>query len=413
MQCPECGESARDMSLRYCENCGAKMPAAPVRGTGTRPALTSTGTQRGTGSRPALPAPGSSRGTGSSRAVTRDASEPARSAPRPMELDDHTDPGVSSPRYDGPVLLTHVPGHSPSVLGLGLLMLAVVFGIALSGVGPLWSLAVIVGGYLVMAREMIQAGQKNAWVDWVPESLLRPVVPAVYTVVVVALAIRMLGLSLTALLWLGGAAMLVYDQGPKVFLGPKGFGRHFEPRQLVRGVAPVMLAGVVLCLVALFLTWVPGRAVHRTPTAQGPSSLRVSDSAPPSSDFVYRLLEDAQDAGWDRPGAVLLELMLLGLLGMVALRSEVETPAWLRFVPMGGVVMALIWTLAVGSTQAGPLLFLVGLALVGCAAVFRAFSPPAPEEGPREEESSDEDTVEQSDYREPPPDEEQTSEEAG
>ena len=33
MQCPECGESAADVRLMYCEQCGAKMPARPASAT--------------------------------------------------------------------------------------------------------------------------------------------------------------------------------------------------------------------------------------------------------------------------------------------------------------------------------------------------------------------------------------------
>ena len=380
MQCKECGESAKDITLRYCENCGAKMPVAPTRGTSTRPTLLDD-------------APG--------RTVTRDASEsPARPGTRPpvreepARLDD-------SPPYDGPAALRHVPGHSPSVLGIGLLVLAVACSLLLAGVGAFWSLFTVLGGWLVTAREMRDAGQKNGLVDWVPESLMRPAVPALYTVVAVALAIRMLGVGLTPLLWLLGAGLLAADQYRKVFAGEEGFSRLFEPRQLLRGTAVVAVLGVIVCLVALFLTWVPGRAPRSSPagvTRAAPAELRVQDRTPPSSDFVYTLLDQPQDAGWDQPGAVTLELLLLGVLALLALRPEVEVPGWLRFAPIGVVVLGLGWTLVFGGLVAGALLFLVGLGVVGFASVIRAFMPQVAEAPYPEDELAPEGSFEEPPY---------------
>ncbi len=372
MRCKECGEPAQDRNLRYCENCGAKMPTPPP-GAVRR---TSAGTV-------APQTTGRTRGTGAVRAVpARDEAEdtdPGLRAVHPGDAEEHTDPGrAASPPYDGPAWLAHVPGHSPSVAGVGLLAVGLVLSILpfFAGVGPFWSLVVFAGGWLVTAREMRAAGEQHPLVDWVPPALLQPVVPAVYAAVTAALAIRMLGIGITPLLWLGGAGLLCHDQYPKVYAGAEGFGRFFEPRQLLRGMAPVALGGVALCLVALFFTWAPvtgSRFSGSAPVPQAPPQLRVVDAPRPATDSVYDFFAES-DAGWDVAFSITLEMLLLAVLAFIALRPEIPRPDWMRFAPIGVVVLGIIWTLVFGGLQLGPLLFLTGLAAVGFASVYRAFT---------------------------------------
>ncbi|WP_375773128.1 hypothetical protein NR798_20300 [Archangium gephyra] len=356
MHCKECGEGARDETLRYCENCGAKMPPPPPPGAIRR---TTTGVGAVTSGR--------TRSTAAARAIPAPASDEA----------EDTDPGLHSPKappYEGPAWLAHVPGHSPSVVGVGLLALALVLFI-FGSVGSFWSLVVVVGGWVVTAREMREAGQKHALVDWVPDTLLHPAVPALFAVVVAALALRMLGIGLTSMLWLGGAVLLGVDQYRKVYAGPDGWSRLFELRALLRGTAPVALAGVALCLLSLFLTWVPvGTTRSAGPVPMAPPELHVVDAPTPSDDFVYSLIGESEDKGWDQTFSVGMELLLLGVLGLMALRPEVPRPDWLRLAPIGVVVLGLVWTLVQGGLLLGPVLFLVGLAAMGFAAVYGAFT---------------------------------------
>ncbi|PTL77270.1 hypothetical protein [Vitiosangium sp. GDMCC 1.1324] len=373
MQCKECGELAKDHTLRYCENCGAKMPTPPpgaIRRTGTRAAIQTSGRTRSTGAARAVSAP--------------DPGDDTVPDPRPVvsarDADESTDPGKpASPPYDGPVWLAHVPGHSPSVLGVGLLAVALVLSILpfFAGVGPFWSSVVFAGGWLVTARELRAASVKHPLVDWVPDTLLRPAVPALYAVMLVGLAIRMLGIGLTPVLWLGGAALIGFDQYRKVYAGEDGWSRLFEPRQLVRGLAPVGLGGVALCLTTLFLTWMPVAttpARSTGPVPMAPPELHVVDAPRPSDDVVYSLFEESYDKGWDQPCSVAMEMLLLAVLGLMALRPEVPRPDWLRFSPIAVVVLGLVWTLVHGRLLPGPLLFLAGLAAAGFASVYGAFS---------------------------------------
>ncbi len=369
MECKECGEVARDNTLRYCENCGAKMPALPpgtARRTGARPAITTTGR-----SRPFVPA---------KDALPDDDTQEQSQSPHfvaPPAREEHTDPGLpAEPAYDGPAWLAHVPAHSPTVLGLGVLALAVFLSFLpfFAGVGPLWSVVVIAGGWCVAARELREAGLRHPLVDWVPEQLLHPAVPALYAVLVAALALRMLSLGFTPLLWLAGAGLVGYDQYRKVYANEQGWHRYFEPRQLVRGVTPVALAGVALCLLSLFLAWVPTqRAASRAAPRAGPSELRVEESPVPAT-YDFDL---PSNAGWDQPMAVTLELLLLAVLGLMALHPEVPRPDWLRFAPLGVVGLGFVWTLfclfTLGFTV-GPVLFLVGLVAVSVVSGREAFA---------------------------------------
>jgi len=374
MRCKECGEIAQEPTLRYCENCGAKMPPLPP-GTPLRrtspgaAAVRTTGTSRGTGTARALPARDESEDT-----------DPRLRAVHGEDADEYTDPGQpASPPYDGPAWLAHVPGHSPSVAGVGLLAVGLVLSILpfFAGVGPFWSLVVFAGGWLVVARELRAAGERHPLVDWVPPSLLRPVVPAVYAAVTVGLAIRMSGIGLTPLLWLGGAGLLAWDQYGKVYVGADGVGRYFEPRQLLRGMAPMALAGVALCLMALFLTWVPATPTRSSSSGPVPTNvppeLRVVDPPRASSDSVYSLFDDAYDKGWDQSLSVTLELLLLAVLGLMALRPEVPRPEWLRFAPLGVVGLGLVWTVVQGGLLLGPVLFVVGLATMAFGAMYQVF----------------------------------------
>src|SRR6218665_391977 len=370
MQCKECGEVAKDNTLRYCENCGAKMPPLPP------------GTPRKTGVRPAIPTTGRPRAYVPARdALPDDDTEEQSRSPHfvpSSAQDEHTDPGISAtPPYDGPAWLAHVAAHSPTVLGLGLLALAMFLAILpfFSGVGPFWSLVVLAGGWVVAARELREAQVRHPLVDWVPESLLQPAVPALFAVLVAALALRMVSLGFTPLLWLGGAGLVGYDQYRKVYAGEQGWSRLFVPRQLLSGLSLVALGGVALCVLSLFLTWVPARSPARHATAAaGPPELRMMDPVPASSDYSFQLPDNA---GWDQPMAVTMELLLLAVLGLMALHPEVYRPDWLPFAPLGVVALGIAWAvfcLVTLGFSVGPVLFLVGLVAVGVVSGREAFA---------------------------------------
>src|SRR5687768_9688447 len=86
-RCPECGEVAAEPRLRYCENCGAKMPEYKP------PPLVDEQASAAAVAKKARPAP---------------------------------------PPYNGPKWLAYVPAHSPTVLGVMLHLLAIGLPLLLS-----------------------------------------------------------------------------------------------------------------------------------------------------------------------------------------------------------------------------------------------------------------------------------------
>lgn len=380
MRCPECGE-ASDGRLKYCENCGAKMPVSP-QATGPRPAV-----------RP-------------SRAG-RKASEPAyaeeileeveeqRARPYavrhepPPDSDDVTDPGVSRSAYDGPKWLASVPAHSRSVVGVGVLGLALVLSILpfFTDAGWLGTLLALAAGVLLVARELREAGEAPGFTQAVPEALLRSEATALCTAVLAALAVRMLGVGLTPLLWLVGTGLVVHDQWRKVLSGPDGVvARWLEPRQLLRMPGVVALGGVAVCLLALFTPWSTVRTAvaslpENAPVPMGPPELRVIDAPRPSDDVLYTRGGDIISlSGWDLPASVGVELALLAVLMLLALRPEVERPSWARFVPAGAVGLGLVWAALNMRVALGPVLFVMGLGALGFVAAvqLREGAPPLP-----------------------------------
>jgi hypothetical protein len=83
--------------------------------------------------------------------------------------------------------------------------------------------------------------------------------------------------------------------------------------------------------------------------------------------------------GWDRPLAVFVELLLLGALGVLALKPNAERPSWVRYLPLGAAVPSLVWGLVHMKLLTGPVVFLAGMLGMGSVAVVQAIPPKAPE----------------------------------
>ncbi|WP_255442689.1 zinc ribbon domain-containing protein [Corallococcus sp. Z5C101001] len=382
MQCPECGESAADVRLSYCENCGAKMPARPA----------------------AAPRPSSARGNRPSRP----ASEPAYASELMDEEEEIRQQGrASSSRapaaapppeveeddgYTGPRWLKDVPGHSQSVLGVGLVVFSLVLSILpfFPNVGVLGTLLTLVGAVALVARELRRDGNAPGWVDSVPLVLMRPEVPAVFTLLLLALTVRLLsGFNLLVPLWAAGTVLIALEQTRLVIAGPDGVSRHLDVRSLVGFPRVVALAGVAMCVVALFLPWgkmtadgspLPSNVPVPGSARAGPPELRVIPTHRPSDDSLYSQGGGIQTrSGWDLPMSELPELALLALLVIAALRPEVERPAFLRWVPVGAVSVSLLWALMGVRLAVGPLAFLLGLGAVGFYAVRHALGRDEPD----------------------------------
>ncbi|WP_244224923.1 zinc ribbon domain-containing protein [Corallococcus sicarius] len=383
MQCPECGESAADVRLSYCEQCGAKMPARPASATPRA------GGRSARPSRPMTEPSYASELMDEEEEARQGRAPPGRvttgragkTAPPPVVEEDDS--------YTGPRWLKDVPGHSQSVLGVGV----VTFCLALSilpffpNVGVLGTLLTLVGGVALVARELKRAGEAPGWVDHVPAVLLRPEVPAAYTLLLLALAVGLLGFNLLLILWVAGALLVAVDQYKQVIEGPDGVGRHFDVRSLLGFPRVLALAGVATCIIALFLPWgvmmadgsaVPDNAPVPGSVRGAPPELRVIPSNRPSDDSLYQTGGVVRRSGWDLPVSELPELALLAVLVLAALRPETERPAFTRWVPVGAVSVSLLWALVSVRLAVGPFAFLFGLGAVGFYAVRHALGRDEP-----------------------------------
>ncbi|HYI02580.1 hypothetical protein [Hyalangium sp.] len=330
-RCTECGEVATEPRLRYCEQCGAKMPEFKP------PPLAEVEAQGGGGG-------------------TLARARPAR------------------PAYTGPKWLEHVPAHSPTLLGVILHMVALVLSIlpSMAGPGPFWSFVMVVGSVFVVAREYRYSGEPNPLVDWVPESFYPPAVPAAYAALAAGFSLPMLEFSFQPLLWIGGTVLVARDQWGKVFAGRGGLSELFEPRALVRGQRILAFAGVVICVLALFFTWHVEGEVSNTGYRTAAERVRIGEVPRPAVDSVYGGEGGLRVSGMHLPIGSTVQLGLLALLVLLMLRPEVDRPIWLRFVPAGITVIAVAWVLVNMDLKVGPIMFLGGLLPVGLVAAFQA-----------------------------------------
>ncbi|WP_240358702.1 zinc ribbon domain-containing protein [Myxococcus vastator] len=361
----------------------------PPRGTGARPALRPSRPQRDL-EQPAYAADILDEADEHSRPyVAGDAPE--------LPPEDKTDPGQSAPPYDGPKWLAHVPAHSPTVLGVIVVGCAVVLSALLSsgGVGLIGALLAVVSGTVLLARELRAAEQSPGFTERMPAVLMTPEAAATATAVMVALALRSLSLGVLPLLMVAGVGLLAHDQYRKVIAGADGVGAYFEPRQLLAMPQLVGLGGVAVCLLALFAPWgtvkldvgVPDNA----PVPQGPPELRVIATQRPTDDMLYSYGGGVTHLrGWDLPASVVVELALLAVLALLALRPEVERPSWTRYLPAGAVALALAFGGLHMRLLPGPFVFVFGLGAVGFVAVQHLRAARAAALAPRYDDSEDE-----------------------
>jgi hypothetical protein len=327
-RCPECGESAAEPRLRYCENCGAKMPDYKL-----PPLVDEAG-----------------------------AAAVAKVRPAP-------------PPYNGPKWLVPVPAHSPTVLGVMLHMVAMGLSIlpTMAGLGPFWSFIMVMGGLLVIAREYRRENIPNIFTDWVPESLYPSIVPTLYAAVAIGFLLPMMELSVQPLLWIPGTVLVAGHQWDKVFTDRGGLAAIFDPLQMGRGARILALVGTMVCMMALFFTWktVEAPAVTSIGYLTAQDRIRPINMARPTGDSVY-IEAEPPTSGMNLPVGATIEVGLLAILMLLMIRPQVDRPVWLRFVPMGITAICMAWVLVNMRMKVGPIMFLVGMVPVGLISALQA-----------------------------------------
>lgn len=273
---------------------------------------------------------------------------------------------------DDPRLRSRLPGGSLTLLGLGLVGLALLLSFIpfVAGVGFIGSTVVLLWGALVAVNEWRLISRPGAQepgappVPALPQSLANlprdtrhPGIAQTFALLTCTYALLMLGYGPISLVWLLAAVVLGYDQGWRYFAdgsedssgldeGPTGLRPH---RWVV--------AGAVLCTFALLLPWTRG-------TLQVPSL-----------------------SGGEQPLSVLTQYTLL-LLACSAVRHRGLSAFHPLLLILAAVWLTMWFVLNMSAYAVGPWFFLPGLLMVD-ASIVRHLLPRRGGESPEQEAASD------------------------
>lgn len=173
---------------------------------------------------------------------------------------------------DDPRLRSHLPGGSLTLLGLGLVGLALLLSLipAVPGVGFLGSVVMLLWGALVAVNEWRLLSQPEVREPGIPA--VRPLPPSLanlprdtrhpgiaqtFALLTCTYAVLMLGLGPISLVWMLAATVLGYDQGWRYFAAGSEDTEGAEAGSGSR-LHRWVVAGVVLCTFALLLPWTRG-----------------------------------------------------------------------------------------------------------------------------------------------------------
>ncbi|WP_043412460.1 hypothetical protein [Archangium violaceum] len=173
---------------------------------------------------------------------------------------------------DDPRLRSHLPGGSLTLLGLGLVALALLLSVIpfVQGIGLPGSMVVLPWGLLVAVSEwrLISAPEAQEpgtrpvpplppALANLPRDLRHPGIAQTFALLTCTYAVLMLGLGPISLVWVLAGTVLGYDQGWRYFAAggeeADGMEGNSGPR-LHRWV----VAGTVLCTFSLLLPWTRG-----------------------------------------------------------------------------------------------------------------------------------------------------------
>ncbi|HEX8825467.1 MAG TPA: hypothetical protein VF794_36485 [Archangium sp.] len=341
MSCEHCGQALPSTNSRFCAHCGKRVAPAS----------------------PGLPPQVAKEAAAAMEATRRAAGQTAQAVQSVLE---------------DPRLRERIPGRSLSLLGAGLVALAVLLS-ALQffwGVGLGWSVVMLASSVLIGVRELHAAGRP------LPEPAVRaarlaeyPLFLPAFTVLTFVQAFLSLSLGLVPLLWVLAAIVLGYDQRRALAaFGAKQGTPSPEERRLGRWV----LAGALVCAVALLLTWRQGGGYY----LGGVQPVLVREWKPGGFirefedhyEYQYNMWTNYVSAyassGRGRPFASVAVLLLGGLVMLTrGRRAGAALPPWLLPVLAGTVTL---WGIVGLASHAGPWLYLLG-ALVIDAAVARDF----------------------------------------
>ena len=337
MQCQRCGQLLPEPLPRFCPQCGQATAEQP------QPLQSRMPDAANQAARMAGDA---------AKAAQAAASQMAASFVRTMN-----DPNV----------VNQIPGRSVSLAGLALMAAAIALTLTpwFSGIGLYWSVLMLAGGFAVAVQELRAAGMEQTWMRSLPKQLNHPLIPPVFAAFVAVHAFQLFNIDIIALIWLGAAVLLCYDQYRKAILAPDSFGRYFDFRLAWYGYRRYILLGAALCLLSLFFTWSeqPTRFMGGWEYSYSSYKGGYESSYNPIKYTFW---------GWDLSGrsqglAVFAESALLSLVAWSAFRGDGTVPRWFNYVAMGLAGFVTLWWLLHFELHFGPVLFLIGAAAIDFA----------------------------------------------
>lgn len=182
---------------------------------------------------------------------------------------------------DDPRLRSYLPGGSLTLLGLGLVGLAVLLSALpfVAGIGLVGSGVMLLGGVLVAINEWRDISQPGAQemrtagalvlppaLENLPEPTRHPAIAWAYTALACTQALLMLGYGFISLVWMLAAVVLGFDQGRKFFIAGEVDAYAYDvdgTPALRQRLDRWVVVGAAVCSFSLLLPW----ARNNMPTA--------------------------------------------------------------------------------------------------------------------------------------------------
>jgi hypothetical protein len=259
MTCAHCGHPVTDEAYRYCSECGE-----PLDGQGDEAGDERYGTEEDGEGDPNAGEYGDG-----------DYSDQAWEAPPPSAMEQasvglalvlapvrdvagQVGDAIESV-LDDPRLRSHLPGESLTMLGLGLVVLALLLSLVpfVMGIGFVGSSLVLLAGVLVALNEwrgVTPPGTLPPALDNLPEETQHPGISQAFAALVCTQALLMMGFGLVSIVWLLAAIVLGFDQGRRFFASAEEEDQ--EAGGFRQGLDRWVVVGASLCTFALLLPWV-------------------------------------------------------------------------------------------------------------------------------------------------------------